>query len=380
MTTKRVSLLRIIFLLSLIITCLGGVLLAALGFEIPEQTGRIFGPASDKLSKLKALQYSFELFLYQDQMVKPGNPDSQSVKFTIEPNESVGEIAERLQNEGLIQNSDIFITFLKYSGLDTRIQAGSYQLDPADSAIKIARMLQDATPQEVDLFIFEGWRLEEIALSLETSGLNISSQSFVDLTKSNPVIFPSNVDFPTGASLEGFLFPGKYTFDREINVNELINTLVEHFEVQLTTDMIQGFSDHGLSVFQAVTLASIVQRESVVVEEMPIIASVFYNRLEAGMKLDSDPTIQYALGYDFVNKTWWKHPLVTNDFQVISAYNTYNHVGLPPGPISNPGIDALRAVAYPDSSDYFYFRATCDGSGKHSFAVSFEEHLKNGCP
>jgi len=232
----------------------------------------------------------------------------------------------------------------------------------------------------VDLHIFEGWRLEEIASSLPTSGLNISGQSFIDLTKINPVISPSNVDLPTGASLEGFLFPGKYTLDRETNVNELINTLVDRFEAQLTAEMIQGFSDHGLSIYEAVTLASIVQRESVVVEEMPIIASVFYNRLEAGMKLDSDPTIQYALGYDSVNKTWWKHPLATDDFQVISAYNTYSHIGLPPGPISNPGIDALRAVAYPDSSEYFYFRATCDGSGKHLFAISFEEHLKNGCP
>jgi UPF0755 protein len=362
------------------VICLGGVLLVILSFEIPEQTSRIFGPASGKLSKFKALQYSFELFLYQDQMVKPGKPGSQLVKFTIEPNESVGKIAERLQDEGLIQNSDIFITFLKYSGLDTSIQSGSYQLDPADSALKIARMLQDATPQEVDLHIFEGWRLEEIASSLPTSGLNISGQSFIDLTKINPVISPSNVDLPTGASLEGFLFPGKYTLDRETNVNELINTLVDRFEAQLTAEMIQGFSDHGLSIYEAVTLASIVQRESVVVEEMPIIASVFYNRLEAGMKLDSDPTIQYALGYDSVNKTWWKHPLATDDFQVISAYNTYSHIGLPPGPISNPGIDALRAVAYPDSSEYFYFRATCDGSGKHLFAISFEEHLKNGCP
>lgn len=127
-------------------------------------------------------------------------------------------------------------------------------------------------------------------------------------------------------------------------------------------------------------LASMVQREAMVTEEQPTIASVFLNRLASGMKMESDPTVQYALGYDMLKQTWWKNPLSTNDLQTDSRYNTYRYEGLPPGPISNPGIDALRAVAFPAQTGYYYFRALCDGSGRHAFAVTFEEHLNNACP
>jgi UPF0755 protein len=98
------------------------------------------------------------------------------------------------------------------------------------------------------------------------------------------------------------------------------------------------------------------------------------------MKLDSDPTIQYALGFDAQRNTWWKSPLSADDLQIVSRYNTYIYAGLPPGPIANPAIGALRAVAYPEQTGYFYFRARCDGSGRHLFAATYEEHLQNACP
>jgi UPF0755 protein len=135
-----------------------------------------------------------------------------------------------------------------------------------------------------------------------------------------------------------------------------------------------------LNINQAVILASIVERESIQNEEMAWIASVFINRLNIGMTLGSDPTVQYALGYDSLNQTWWKNPLNLDDLKFDSAYNTYLYAGLPPAPISNPSLSALNAVAFPESSPYYYFQARCDGSGYHSFAVTFEEHLANGCP
>jgi len=129
-----------------------------------------------------------------------------------------------------------------------------------------------------------------------------------------------------------------------------------------------------------VTLASIVQREAIVVDEQPMIASVFYNRLRKPMKLDSDPTVQYAVGYNQSQKTWWTNPLSVKDLKIDSLYNTYIKVGLPPSPIASPGLSALRAVAYPAQSPYFYFRARCDGSGLHAFSSTYDEHLNNSCP
>jgi UPF0755 protein len=127
-------------------------------------------------------------------------------------------------------------------------------------------------------------------------------------------------------------------------------------------------------------MASIIQREAVVDTEMPLIASVFYNRLAAGMDLQTDPTVQYALGYNNAQGTWWTNPLSRDDLNFDSPYNTYIYYGLPPGPISNPGEAALDAVAYPAESKYYYFQARCDGSGLHNFAETFEQHQENYCP
>ena len=113
---------------------------------------------------------------------------------------------------------------------------------------------------------------------------------------------------------------------------------------------------------------------------MPLIASVFLNRLKIGMKLESDPTVQYALGYDRTGQTWWKNPLSQIDLQYDSLYNTYLYPSLPPGPIASPSLEALQAVANPLTSSYFFFRAKCDGSGEHLFAETFEQHVANECP
>jgi peptidoglycan lytic transglycosylase G len=150
--------------------------------------------------------------------------------------------------------------------------------------------------------------------------------------------------------------------------------------LHLTNNIRDGLDRQGLSIYQAVTLASIVEREAVHYDEAPMIASVYLNRLKIGMKLDADPTVQYALGYDAVNQTWWTNPLSVDDLKINSPYNTYATDGLPPTPISNPGLEALRAVAFPAETSYYYFSAKCDDSGYHNFAQTFQEHLQNLCP
>jgi UPF0755 protein len=228
----------------------------------------------------------------------------------------------------------------------------------------------------VTFVVLPGWRMEEIAASLPTSGLGITPEDFLASASSPPAGF----DFLSDATIaEGFLYPDSYILSRQTTTVEFIETLVRNFSLHLTTDLTEGFSRQGLTVYQAVTLASIVERESIQDEEAPQIASVYLNRLNIGMKLDADPTVQYALGFNLVQETWWTNPLSAENLHIASPYNTYENAGLPPGPICNPGLNALRAVAFPVETPYYYFRARCDGSGLHVFAETFDEHIANGC-
>jgi UPF0755 protein len=344
---------------------------------IPANAARRYGPPSPRLSFSQVVQYSARLLWYDGLLTRPlANSDSK-LSFTIAPGESVDEIARQLQLAGLISDAGMFRDYLVYTGFDTSIQAGKYQLSPSMSIVDIAHAMQDATPADVTFVILPGWRMEEIALSLPTSGLNITPTDFIAAATKPHLGF----DFLAGApSTEGFLYPDSYTLPRTATVDQLLDALLRDFGLHLTGELKDGFERQGLSVYQAVILASIVQRETMHKEEMPMIASVYLNRLKIGMNLDADPTVQYALGYNPVQQTWWTNPLSADDLKFASPYNTYLNMGLPPAPISNPGLDALRAVASPAETNYYYFQAKCDGSGFHVFAQTFQEHLKNMCP
>ena len=179
--------------------------------------------------------------------------------------------------------------------------------------------------------------------------------------------------------MEGFLFPDTYILSRTNSAEKIVNEFVRNFGLHLSIDMTNGFQKQGLTVYQAVTLASIVEREAVHDEEKPVIASVYLNRLRINMKLDADPTVQYALGYNATQGTWWTNPLSLDDLKFDSTYNTYLYSNLPPTPIANPSLKSLQAAAFPAETTYYYFRAKCDGSGYHSFAETFDEQVANGC-
>jgi UPF0755 protein len=364
----------VVFLLALTLIC---VLSASVFLGIPALAERRFGPPSPSLGSLDRFEYSFRLLWYGGTLTQPLDPGGSEQPFLIEPGEGVPSIAIRLEEVALIRSASAFRDYLIYTGLDTSVQAGDYRLSPAMSMVDIARKLQDATPEQITFVILPGWRIEEIAASLSTSGLEISPQEFLEAARSAP---PGLDILPASASTEGFLYPDAYVLPRATTAEELVDEFVRNFSLHLTTDLREGFSRQGLDVYQAVTLASIVQREAVVEDERAQIASVFHNRLRANMKLDSDPTVQYALGFDPVRGTWWTNPLSAADLQIDSPYNTYIHTGLPPGPIANPSVSALRAVAFPAETPYYFFRARCDNSGLHDFSVTFEEHLQNGCP
>jgi UPF0755 protein len=367
---------------SLFLLCLASMAGVFFAISMLDRATSAFGQVYPGLSLSNHLILAATLLLQEDDLTIPRNPQGEDQLFTIQVGESVPEITRRLESEGLISSADAMRSLLIYSGNDTRLQAGTHRLNARMTALEIMRELQDATPATIPLTILPGWRMEEIAAALPTSGLQISPESFLDTVRREPGITgdPAAAEIPAGASMEGFLFPTTYELSRTLSANELAATLRHSFDQQVGADLRQGYSQHGLSLYQAVTLASIIEREAVMDEEMPVIASVFYNRLNSGMKLDSDPTVQYAIGYNQAQQTWWTNPLRAEDLKVQSPYNTYLAPGLPPGPISNPGLSALQAVASPLQTPYFYFRAACDGSGRHTFAQTLQEHIQNGCP
>ena len=288
-------------------------------------------------------------------------------------------IANRLQNESLIQSAEAFRWYLIYTGIDTNIQAGEHELSPALSAVQIAHALQVIPEGMASLTIFPGWRAEEIAAALPLSGLDITPEVFLEaVMRPSSAIMPDNA--PPLTSLEGFLFPGTYYPERDASVEDILGSLIQKFDENITVEIREAYTKQGLDLVQAVTLASIIQRETTIPGEQPIIASVLLNRLETNMKLETDPTVQYALGYNTARDTWWVTPLTLNDLSIDSPYNTYVIDGLPPGPICSPRLDALKAVANPAETPYLYYRARCDDSRQHNFAVTYQEHLQNACP
>jgi len=361
---------------SLVLLVLLIVLILAVIIFIPVLAEQSYGPASSALNLRDRYSYAISLLWSAGDLASPVLPGGGEQIFIIESGESVSQISDHLELLGLIQNSKIFRIYLVWKGLDTSVQAGNYKLNPGLTGIEIAHAIQDATPTEILFNVWAGWRMEEIAASLPTSGLNITPDELLSAAK-NPKV---PLDFlPEYTSAEGFLFPGSYSLPRDTTADQLVSILLKSFSNNLSIKLQEDIFRQGLDIYQAVILASIVEKEAIVSDEQPIIASVFYNRLNMGMKLESDPTVQYAAGYDFEKGTWWKNPLTMDDLNIDSPYNTYIYTNLPPSPISNPSLSALQAVANPAQTPYFYFRARCDGSGLHLFSETFEQHLQNAC-
>lgn len=353
----------------LVLACLAGAAVA-----VPIQAGRLYGPAGQYLSDVQVWRYSAALLWYDGLLTTPLDPAGQAVNFEVRPGESAAQVAARLEADGLVRDADAFRVYLIYSGLDLTLQSGRHEIGPAMSTIEIAQAMQDATPTDGVLVVLPGWRMEEIAAALPTSGLAAAPDDFLRAVANPPRVLRW---LPAGASAEGVLFPGTYSLPRGIPAEAIVETMMKNFSLYLSPELEQGFAAQGLSVYEAVIVASIVQREAVLDEEKPQIASVYLNRIQIGMRLEADPTVQYAIGRPDL---WWKSPLMLSDLQVPSPYNTYMNAGLPPAPIANPSLTALQAVAFPAETTYYFFRAACDGSGRHNFAETFEEHLQNGCP
>ena len=380
MPSKKSPILTALFLPAIALLLLGIFVITAALISFPNQVEENFGPPAQNIGFYDRYRLAVQLLLQEKSLTTPVNAYANEIPFEVASGESTSSIIQRLAQEGLIENSGAFSAYLQYAGMDRNIQAGNYRLSAAMTPLEIAAQIQDATPSEITFVILAGWRSEEIAAALPTSGLEISPKAFNSAIRVRISNNPFFSDIPEQSSVEGFLFPAVYTIPRQITAPDLIQLFLHRFESEITSEMRQAFDNLGLTLYEATTLASIVEREAVVEDEMPLIASVFINRLSLGMTLSADPTVQYALGYNEKQQTWWTNPLTLEDLKAESLYNTYIYPGLPPGPIANPGIQALRAAAFPAQTPYYYFRSLCDGSGKHAFAETFDEHVNNACP
>lgn len=336
------------------------------------------GPASPSLDPVQRNLLAGYLIIHLNALDTPVGDSSMVYELEVAQGATAVQVASQLHSMGLLPNGALLTNYLRYRGLDTGIDAGQYILDGGMTIREIAAILQKAQAKVFSFTIVEGWRREQIVEALRKSDYETIADAFLLRTQQWSQQDPQPGALPFDATMEGYLFPDTYSLPPDLTADDLVNAMLDNFLQRFNDDLRNGIQQQGLTLHQAVTLASIVEREAILPEERPIIGSVFFNRLTLGMKLEADPTVQYALGQQ-PDGSWWKAPLSLLDLDFDSPYNTYLQAGIPPGPIANPGLASLHAIAFPEDTPYLYFRAKCDGSGGHAFAVTFEEHEANAC-
>jgi UPF0755 protein len=375
---------------ALTLTVLLGARVMLSALEARGETGS--GPSLDLSFKSPdAFFLSLFLSMHQAELNQPVSDDPSPVTFVVEPGETAAGVAARLEEEGLVVNGDVFRRFMTYNGLDATLQAGTYSLRANMTMHEIAEALQHGGGNAVTVTIVEGWRAEQVGWLLEQQGL-MRSDDFMAYVRTAQYDYAWLQDRPPDASLEGFLFPDTYELPTEVTPADVVDLMLANFDVRAAPDIeaqlpgktlfdLNTGSYRPMTAYDVVTLASIVEREAVVDEERPIIASVYFNRLnpayvdETALRLSADPTIQYAKGLDPATGNWW-NPMLPGEGQTLdSPYNTFKVQGLPPGPICSPGLASILAVLNPADTTYLYFHAVGDGS--HVFASTLEEHLRN---
>jgi UPF0755 protein len=308
--------------------------------------------------------------------------EGENVTFTIKSGETTSSVSERLAQMGLIRNALFFRLRVQWRGAEGKLQAGDYQLNSGMSEDQLIEALQAAKAKDMEVRFIEGRRLEEFAEALEKADVGIDSKRFLDLARRGNFTYDFLESKPAGASLEGFLFPDSYrVIPGKTTAEDLIHQMLKRFGEQFPANLrAEAQKNTGLSVYQLVTVASIVEREAQVKEERPRIAAVYLNRIRDKEGLFADPTIQYALGTQ-QNKPgdWW--PVLRDSPRNIlpqSPYNTYTQGGIPPSPIASPGAGSLRAVAEPEKTNFKYFvRNDIKNDGSHVFAADLRTHEEN---
>lgn len=300
--------------------------------------------------------------------LSPAQPENTTeILIDIPSGSSPGKIADMLESQELIQDARVFLVYARLDGKLDKFKAGQYYLKASLNVPEIIDVLVKGKVATLSFTVPEGLSLPDIAKILAEKGIT-TEEEFWTAAESHPYDYAFLKDLPAGKMrLEGYLFPDTYIIPRGMSVEKVLDVMLRRFE-QVYNKMPENKT--GLSVHEVVTLASIIEWESLVDKDRPLIAGVFLKRLEIGMKLDSCATIQYILGER-------KEKLLYADLEIKSPYNTYLNAGLPPGPIGAPGEASLRAVFEAEYANYLYFLAKGDGTGEHVFSKTLDEHNRN---
>jgi len=289
--------------------------------------------------------------------------NKSSRNFVVQPTESITSIANRLQEESLIRSAWAFKVYLKLTG-KIIVQPGMYDLSPNQSLPKVANLIASGDTANVNVTIPEGYTLAQIADQVEQKNL-VDKEEFLQIANN----FPPDYDFlksrPADKSLEGFLFPDTYRFIKG-DATLIIRQMLDNFGSKYRSDIQPDLGDKSL--YEVLTIASMVEREVQKDEDRPMIAGVIYNRLRIGVRLDIDATVRFIINN-------WKDPLTKADLSIDSPYNTRRYGGLPPGPICNPGLASIKATLHPTDHKYYYYLT--DYEGITHYAKTLNEHNQN---
>lgn len=303
------------------------------------------------------------IFWYNSQLAPVGGDLNQKVKIKVTSGSTSSQIANELQKQKIIRNSFVFEIYVRLSGNNSKLQAGVYRLSPAESTQQIIKHFTNGSVDKFNITFLPGATLADAVKVFKKA--SYSDQEITDALKIkyDSPLFDGK---PASADLEGYIYGETYNFNIGATVEDILNGIFDEFYSKVKeNNLISGFAKHNLNLYQGITLASIIQREVIGEKDQKQAAQVFYSRLEQGMPLGSDVTYQYIadkLG-------------VERDPNLDNPYNTRRFTGLPPGPISNPGLTALKAVAQPASGNYLYFLSGDDDVTY--FARTLAEHEAN---
>jgi UPF0755 protein len=301
-------------------------------------------------------------YAYFNNQLQPVSSNLESTTFIVNKGQSIDGIGQALAAAHLIRSPLIFKLVIVQNNLGKKIQAGTFKLSSSMSTPEIAQNLTHGTELGVTVTLLEGWRREEFAAAIKqaysTKGLLFDVNKFLYLTKNN----------------EGYLFPDTYEFAQNATESAIVDQLTATFNNHVAEGLAQEIKDSHKSLTDIIILASLVEREARSDTARQMVAGILNNRLTAGWPLQIDATVQYALGYDKADQTWWKPPLAL-DTKIQSPYNTYLNPGLPPGPICSPSLSSIKAVLYPTPSDYWFYLTGNDN--QMHYAKTIAEHNQN---
>ena len=297
--------------------------------------------------------------------INTGNGAKNDRNFIVVNGQGLRLISTNLKNKNIISNDLLFMVYMKYSGLSGNIKAGDYILSPSMTPMQIADILSQGKVASRTITIPEGWTVAEIGTYLEKQEI-VKKSDFISAT-SKEYSYDFLSSKPADVGLEGFLFPDTYQISITADAETIIRIMLDNFGKKITPDMRLAAKQTGFSLFETITLASVVEEEANKPADRKIVAGIFISRLNEDMMLQSDVTVAYALGED-------RKELTAADIALDSPYNTYVVAGLPKGPISNPGLESINAVIYPEITAFRYFIAAND---QIYYAKNIEEHNAN---